>query len=247
MFGYNIDVDPSTLKLARSPLQEMVFDIDCDFETPLAIDELESRISGSLLNQYPGKEYRWHHQIELGLGGIAPDTVPEKVGLILRNDELGRIVQVRTDGFSFNVLAPYPGLDEILPHIEHAWAQFVALASPLLVKHVRIRSINSISSKLYAPPDVIRFLIPESLAQGFVSRDVFTQYASERVADGLATLTTVVGNSANEELILDIVVTMNCNLAPQWADIRTILEELRYIKNEVFINTVEEKWLQSVI
>ena len=59
-------------------------------------------------------------------------------------------MQVRAQGFSFNRLAPYSGLDDYLPEIERTWSLYVDLASPVQIRAIRLRYINRILLPLAA-------------------------------------------------------------------------------------------------
>ena len=66
-----------------------------------------------------------------------------KVFQFLKRDRC-QLVQFRKQGFCFNRLAPYSGLEEYVPKIERTWGLFRELRNPVRVQKVSLRFINRI-------------------------------------------------------------------------------------------------------
>src|SRR5438309_10820532 len=108
-------------RLPKAPIIEAVLDVDCDMPPGQAITTLEEASKDAFREQYPKprKVLVQEHQIE-----TKPDQTPkisfrqgvQALQFIHENEK--QLVQVRTQGFSFNKLAPYTSLDDYLPEIE---------------------------------------------------------------------------------------------------------------------------------
>src|SRR6266851_3993285 len=135
------------LKLASPPIVEAVVDIDCDMPPGLDIKALESTARDAFQAQYPKfrTQLIHEHQFKQEIG--APPEMSVRSGVqalrFFQEDEK-QLVQVRTQGFSFNRLAPYSSLDDYLPEIERTWRLYVDLASPVQIRVIRLRYINRI-------------------------------------------------------------------------------------------------------
>jgi len=140
--------------LAHAPIVEAVVDIDCDTPQAQEVAALETVARDRFRDRYPKfrTRFRQGFRIEPQSEG-SPQISTGRPGIqafqFLQEDEK-QLVQVRTQGFSFNRLAPYTSLDDYLPEIERAWGLFVGLASPAQIRRIRLRYINRILLPLTA-------------------------------------------------------------------------------------------------
>jgi uncharacterized protein (TIGR04255 family) len=133
----------SPVKLARSPIVEMVVDIDCDLSADIEIADLEQRARERYSDQYPGFRRILRPLPRLG-DSHEQLNIREATYAFQFLEEGPQLVQLRRDGFSFNRFKPYTDLDEYLPEIKRTWQIFVDLVSPVTVRRLGLRYINRI-------------------------------------------------------------------------------------------------------
>src|SRR4051794_24466342 len=98
--------DPN-LRLAHPPIVEAVLDIDCDMPPSQDIIALEAPAREAFRDRYPTlrTQYLQQHRIEPPAADGSVQIVAQQSGIqafqFLQEDEK-QLVQVRTQGFSFN-------------------------------------------------------------------------------------------------------------------------------------------------
>jgi len=242
----------SEVRFSKAPIVEAVLDIECDMPPGHKLASLEGVARDCFRDRYPKfrAQFLQEHKIE-----TKPDQPPQlsvrrdvQALQFLQEDEK-QLVQVRMQGFSFNRLAPYGGLDDYLPEIEHAWRLFIKIASPAQVRAIRLRYIN-------------RILLP--LAGGNVQLDdylkvaphlpdekslTFTGFLNQHSAVEIETghqvnlvLTTQPSEGEYLPLIFDnSVAAVDVGEPENWPWIVTKIQALRILKNRIFRNTLTEK------
>lgn len=73
-------------------------------------------------------------------------TTAQQIGYRYASEDNTKVVQVRTDGFVFSRLAPYPadGWDEWTPEARQLWARYNAVVRPKSVTLLQVRYANRI-------------------------------------------------------------------------------------------------------
>ena len=128
----------TALQLRNAPIVEAVFDADCDLPPGFDLASLEERSRRQFEAAYPKFQTQFLHMIEAQAAAMS--VAPRAVQAFQhRQEDEKQLVQVRTQGFSFNRLAPYSNLDDYLPEVARTWRLFVTLASPVQVRVVRLR------------------------------------------------------------------------------------------------------------
>jgi uncharacterized protein (TIGR04255 family) len=245
------------LKLARAPIVEAVVDIRCDMPPAFDLAALETTARELFCAQYPKMQKQLIEQHSFVKQGHEPATISATQGLQafqFLSDDGRQLMQVRTEGFSFNRLAPYTSLDDYLPEIERGWHLFVGLAAPIQVREVRLRYIN----RLPLPTvdgrvefdDYLKIgpHLPDENRLHFIS--FFNQHAALDVETGhqvTITLTTQPRQPGEKNvvpLIFDIDAVCRENAEPgDWPWILSKLLSLRSLKNDIFKNTLTAECL----
>ena len=242
------------LNLKSPPIVEAVLDIDCDMPPALALDKLEASARDALRDHYPKFRKQFIHALQFEAAADRAPNVTTKQGFqalqFLKEDEK-QLVQVRTQGFSFNRLAPYTSLDDYLPEIERTWRLFVAFAAPVQIRLIRLRYIN-------------RMLLP--MAAGQVNLDGYLKFgpqlpdqdklvlegflinhsAVEPDTDNRVNIILTAQPAENDKLpvILDIETYKLGNAEPEdWAGSLSKVQSLRRLKNLVFENSLTDQCL----
>ena len=237
------------LKLARAPIVEAVVDIRCDMPPAYDLAALETPAHDLFRAQYPKLQKQLIEKHSFVKRGDAPPTISATQGLQalqFLTDDGRQLVQVRTEGFSFNRLAPYTSFDDYLPEIERAWGLFVGLAAPVQVREVRLRYINRLPlPTVEGRVDFDDYLkigphLPDEKKLHFIG--FFNQHVAVDVETGHQVTILLTMQPPEKDvvpLIFDIDTVSRGNAEPNdWPWILSKLVALRSLKNQVFANTL---------
>jgi uncharacterized protein (TIGR04255 family) len=248
-------MNSTDLKLRNPPIVEAVLDLDCDLPPGLDLQALEPRLREAFCDVYPEARpcFLDEHQIEASL------ETPSKLSIVRRGLQAWQfvqkggkqLVQARSQGFSFNRLAPYEGLDGYLPEIERTWRLYCELVSPVQVRVVRLRYINRMPIPLVNGSVQLQDYVtgaPQLPAPAPVVLNSFLTQTSASDPTTGQQMTLLLTNQPPQEghlpLILDIVVAVPVSLEPSdWRGIQDRIESLRVLKNQMFRHSVTERCL----
>lgn len=243
-------------RLLKAPIIEAVLDIDCDMPPGLKIETLEKPAHDLLRGEYPSVR-----RVFVGLRQLNPQTGDKPPAFTIQqavhavqfvHQDEKQLVQFRSQGFSFNRLAPYTSLDDYLPEIERIWKIFVSVAAPLQVRGVRLRYINRILLPMSKPQlDLHEYLkVGPRLADK--EKLTFTAFLNQysAVENGTGNQVSIVLTTQPQEtndqlpLIFDITAGNGQQAEIQdWAWLLGTIQALRALKNKVFRNTLTDRCL----
>lgn len=245
---------PDILRFPKAPIIEAIVDIDCDLPPKFSVPESERLAREIFCDTYPTVQQHRFRELTVGqeLGAAPTSKVVEGINALRFAQTDGRqLVQVRANGFSFNRLAPYAGLDDYLPEIERTWGLFVKAFAPLQIRCIRLRYINRVmlpkeTNGLYDLDKNLktgpRLPGPERLTfAGFLDHHQFLDRISGHLGSIVLTAQPAVENEL--PLILDITVEERKALAPEWNQVIAKIASLRALKNFVFTETLTPECL----
>lgn len=248
-------IDRPALRLRNAPIIEAVLDVDCDLPPGFDLAAIEGASRERFRDQYPKFRTLFVQEHKIEANAEAPLKMSVRRGVQafqFKQDDEKQLVQVRSQGYSFNRLAPYSTLDEYLPEIERTWRLYLDVVSPVQVRVIRLRYIN-------------RILLP--MEGGKVDLDDYLK-TGPRLADedGLGLITflnqytaveTVTGHQINVVLtsqppeggtlpiIFDLSVANPLALeTTDWPRMLAIILSLRVLKNRIFVNTLAERCIK---
>jgi len=240
--------------LKSSPIIEAVLDIDCDMPPALALDKLEASARDAFRSHYKKVRTQFVQAMQVEAAANQAPNVTTRQAIqalqFLQEDEK-QLVQVRTQGFSFNRLAPYTKLDDYLPEMERTWRLFVGLAAPVQIRTIRLRYIN----RILLPLTEGRVELDEYLKLGPRLPDedklTFTGFLNQHSALEADTgnqvnmvLTTQPQEADRLPVIFDIEAFKSDSYDPlDWDTIHLQILSLRRLKNVVFENSLTDKCL----
>lgn len=244
----------ATFKLQYSPIIEAVLDIECDLPLTFDLTALEMPVRDTFRDSYPvfRMQNREEHQFDVQAGGVPQITTRQDIEAfqLLHADEK-QLVQIRTQGFSFNRLAPYSSLDDYLPEIEQTWQLFVKVVAPVQVRLVRLRYINRIFLPLadgrVELEDYLKFgpRHPEEAKLALVG--FMNQYSAVEIVTGNQVNIVLAAEASKHgrlPLIFDVTAFRPGSLEPNdWTAIHSAIQALRHLKNRVFRNSFTDKCL----
>ena len=240
--------------LKNPPIIEAVLDIECDLPPDKQLGALEGPARDSFRDQYPKFKKRFVHEHQITTKPGKPTKHSARHGIqglqFLQADEK-QLVQIRTQGFSFNRLAPNSRLDDYLPEIERTWNLFVELTSPVQIRLIRLRYINRIMLSLNEKDlDLDKYLrigprLPDEetlTIAGFLTQQVMLEKKTGNQVH--LVLTAQLPEGENLPIILDNTVLSSDQGAPEdWPWILEKIKQLRCLKNHIFRRTVTEECL----
>lgn len=238
--------------LSRPPIVEAVIDIDCDMPPNQKLESLLDEAKRRYRQDYPKIQPRFQHQVTVKVGEADPPSASQRIHAYLFSTDDGKqLVQVRSDGFSFNRLAPYTHLDDYLLQIESGWKTFIEVASPVRVNAIKLRYINRLLLPIVEGKVNLEEYLKQDPRLPGDDRLALVSFLNQHVAVERATghEARIILASQNPEgegfpIILDIAVSCKVQTEPaEWAAILSLIQVLRRLKNDVFFDTVTEKCL----
>jgi len=171
------------------------------------------------------------------------------IGYRFENSEGTKVIQVRTNGFTFSHLQPYARWDGFQSETTQFWNVFSELFKPTDIRRVATRFINLI--KLANPYTEVAELkksfneaptLPEIIKgkmQHCISRFVITQEDT-----GITSVITRAFEKATQEdshIVLDIDVFKEFQSGVDESKILEILPKLRELKNQIFFECLTKE------
>lgn len=240
-------------RLKNAPIIEAVLDIDCDMPAGFNFMALEPKAREQFKDEYPKFQVQLieEHQLEQQLDQPSKHSAKRGVqALQFLHDDGKQLVQVRANGYSFNRLKPYTGLDDYLLEIERTWRLFLALASPVKIQGIQLRYINRIELPSKTNVELADYLtvcakIPaddELNFLGFLNQRTAVERTTGHVVN--AVIATQPLGAGHLPVIFDLSVSASGPAEPEnWAWISEKIRLLRVLKNSIFKNTLTKECL----
>ena len=242
-------------KLQNAPIVEAVLDIDCDLPPATDMAALEKPAREAFAATYPNFRTKFFQRHRMEAANEGPTLRPLDKGIrafqFIQEGEK-QLVQIRSEGFSFNRLKPYGSLDDYLPEIERTWSLFRQVAKPVSIRKIGLRYINRIllptTGRRAELGNYFRVCphLPDERRLTFVG--FLNQHtAMEEKTGNLVNIVLTVQPLEDERLpiIFDIEA-----IAPQvsdemdWPAVAAKVDSLRDLKNHVFRNTLTDECLK---
>lgn len=244
----------SEFTLPNPPIVEAVLDIECDLQPGQQLTALEEPARKIFGDHYPKFRVQLIQEHLIETKPDAPVELSVRHGVqayqFLSDDEK-QLVQVRSQGYSFNRLAPYSSLDDYLQEIERTWRLYVELAKPVQIRLIRLRYIN----RILLPLDGGRVQLDDyfNVAPHLPDEDKLTfisflnQHSAVEAETGNEVniiLTTQPLDGGRLPVIFDNTVTSPILGEPDdWAWISAKILVLRALKNNIFRRALTDKCL----
>ncbi len=242
-----------TENIKNPPVVEAVLDIDCDMPVNFSLEDNIPNICELYKDRYPKarKKHIQQHEIKREVGGETQVSTPaikvQAVQLVQKDER--QLIQVRSQGYSFNRLAPYSRLDDYLDEIQRTWELFQTEFKPIQVKQIRLRFIN----RIFLPLDDKGFLdsddylkrgprLPDDQRMEFT--DFLNQHhvvEKETGNHAKIILATQPSIKTHLPLVFDIETFKQTSFEPEWDNISNVITSLRSLKNHIFSNTLTDK------
>lgn len=230
------------------PIIEALFDIQVELPKKVTVTDLE-RLSFDISDQYPIKHTRKRFEGKFELIGnrSATESIDFGIdGFINWSSDKKQVVQFRLDGFTFSRLKPYAGWNSHFPEVIRNWNLYAEKLSPMRVKRVTVRFINTIeipSGKLALNDYFVNF--PQTPLKNSILNNFFNRVElSVTDYDAEAVITQTLAQSNNPTtipVIFDLEVFKAISYQPDTKTLSEVFEALRDIKNDIFKNCLTPK------
>lgn len=232
----------------HAPIKEALINIQTAFPNKITAERLNSKYA-QIAQQYSQPKIIQQDEV---VGLFSEDGLPSKTtvghtvaGYRYRSKDGRHVVQFRTDGFTFSRLEPYDTWEQMKAEAAKLWDVYVEAVSPSLVTRIGARYVNVLKLPLAAkledyletPPK-----IPDGLNQelgGFFARINISE--PEIKAQGFLIQATEGVSGNHLPVFLDIDVFMIKQFALGTDDFWPCFEQLRALKNKVFLKSITEK------
>ncbi len=234
----------------HAPITEALLDIRVELPKDIEITDLDA-FHDSVRDTYSEKQQRVAFTAGIKVTPNGPSAVPptaEPNGFIFRSPEGKKLVQARLDGFTFNKLRPYSSWAEFSEEARSLWDKYCNVAKPKKITRIALRYINKIEIPLPFTSFQEYILTLPQLAPT-ISQTVeqfFMQLVipyPERAT--IAVINETIERPTNDRklpFIYDIdVYKQNLNLTCDTANLWDEFNELRNLKNDIFLDSITEK------
>lgn len=234
------------MQYRNAPIQEAVFDIGVNGVRHPDI-KLFEEIGRSNFLEFPRIERRITNSYEVDQKSQEVRSSSGVKGLIFSSVTGNKKIQIRKDGFTFNMLRPYSNWEDFSKEALSYWDIYNSKIAPMGIKRVALRYVNSIIIPVI---DKIAFeeyftiipKVPPILPQKI--NGFFSQVQSPCDEEGkiFATITQTFRRPKASEIhfILDIDVA---KIILNDSDLSLLedLKKMRRYKNEIFESTITDK------
>lgn len=237
--------------LSRAPINEALIDIHVAPRDGLKHADLTASIGEPDFGYYvKGSIAQGFFNVELPTNGRTPQTraQAELVGVRLHSLDERYVAQFRTTGFTLSRLPPYEEWERLVEETRRVWAIYVARLAPRRVIRVATRFINNLRLPMRPGDSYQTYLqkladVPEEAPQAMAS--FLQRFQLVDMETGARVNLTLAVDETPESppvpVILDIDAFMLIDLDPADAQVWTILERLRQLKNRTFFSTITER------
>ena len=231
------------------PIIECLLDIRVSLPVESDLLELE-KIETYTKSNFTTKRKIEEWQTDLKIKDGIPEpsqTSGKQIGYqFISNDK--KIVQVRLNGFTFHKLKPYESWEKLRDEAKKLWENYKEVAKPKSVTRIALRYINRLELPLPFK-DFKEYImtipemapeVPQGLSSYFM-RLVIPDPDSQSVGIVTEVMEPVVQGKEILTIIFDIDVFQEKILEPESAEIWSILEALRNLKNRIFFKSITPK------
>lgn len=141
---------PKVPSYSRPPVREAIIDIQIDALSEELLPKLKD-CGTEFESLYPKSETQYLGMIskKFSDADMAPEQNKQIRGYIFKSADENRCVQLRLDGFTFNLLKPdpmaaWPGWQVLREEAQRVWDKYVMVTSTVGIKRFAVRYINQI-------------------------------------------------------------------------------------------------------
>ena len=230
-------------KYKHPPITEAILDLRVELPAEVTPEALQA-FHNDIKSEFPESEeifrFEGGFQFSKGFASTGSQLSHQHIGYSFKPSDKTKVVQVRTDGFTFNKLKPYEGWESLQPQAQRLWTKYFNLVKPKRITRIALRYINqvaiptnisNISEYVRTTPQVSGD-IPQSMDGFFMRLSLIDKNSNSR-----AFLVETIGRQSDSgamSFILDIDAFQTVDLNHDDLKIWDIFKQLRTFKNCIF-------------
>jgi len=241
--------------LKNAPIKEALIDIQVVLPTSFSIGDLKSTFL-SKVSEKGFPSVQGINQIEIQ-GGKAQDNLFSSsketlLGYRFSNKDNTKVIQARSNGYTFSHLQPYSRWDDFLEEAKLFWQIYCELTKPEKLTRLATRFINIIDpidsittvqnlGTVFKSAPTLPPLLPSKL------ENCFSRFVVSEETQGFTTIITQAfehTEPGKDHVVLDIDVFKEFPNGVEDKQIWAVLAKMRDQKNQVFFECLSEKVIE---
>lgn len=242
-------------KLHKAPIIEALIDIQVVLVPTLSLDELVNRIPEEITAEFPRREER--RKIESSCGhtnGKFQFSAGDHgtAGVVLRDNEKTKALQVRLDGFGFSHLQPYSDFPTFEAEARKFWNMYRGFAGVSQIRRITLLYINILeSSKKNASLQELKKLL-KSVPDISDLGDKQTFNSRIRIGHTDAAINAIITQETIQNVKTEatgiqfqIAAFKQFSASPNEDELWDAVEQLREFKNDIFFDLVTSEQIEK--
>jgi uncharacterized protein (TIGR04255 family) len=240
----------------KAPITEAIVDLRVTLPEDFTLDKFDD-IYLRVKDRFPRKR-SFHARkfifkpddLILDEPSFTEETPQQRSGFWFRSEDKSQTIQVTSEGFSFNQLAPYESWEELNGEVKSLWEIYKEVCKPLHVTRVASRNVYQINiplgDQLIELKDYLS-TVPElspNLSQKAVKSFFMQVEIPQEDLDCTLLINEAIAPPINSEVVT-VILDLNLFRQQVWdsdnEDIWHFLAELRHRKNEIFEASITER------
>lgn len=228
---------------SKAPIVEAIVDIQVKMAEDFShnsFDAAHSRLSDRFPVKSPMKMVEMRLEAGANTGESSHSSSSTDIGLRLTNKDNSRVIQLRTNGFTYSHMPPYTSWEVLRDEAYQAWLIFVATCKPKTVVRCALRFVNRVDipkpsielhEYFHLYPE-----IPKGVPQDMNGMFMQLQMPQPDI-EGMAIINQAVVDPTTPgtmSVLLDFDLFQVRDYAPNDEAIWHLLDKLRIRKNELF-------------
>ena len=237
----------------NAPIQEALFDIQIDSLGRSGLSHLTS-LHEKVKREFPKVKkkigFRGQFSIEAD-SVISHEGSAQPTGVIFLSEDERRQVQLRLDGFTFNILKPYNSWDEHFDKALELWDLYCKAVQPNNIIRIATRFVNKIEVPIVVGKELkfdeyftIIPTIPNGLPDVFLNYFMQLHFSVDVNTVIILTQTTEPFADGHQPFILDIDTIQKVDSKIDRGNLKSRFEALREHKNNFFEKAITDKTRQ---
>ena len=228
---------------SKAPIVEAIVDIQVKMAEGFSPETFDS-VHAELEERFPVKAPMKMFEMRMGADAITGEgshsSTATDIGLRLTNNDNSRVIQLRTNGFTYSHMPPYTEWKVLRDEAYQAWLLFIAKCKPKTVVRCALRFVNrvDIPKPSIEMPEYFHLYpeIPTGIPQD-VSGMFMQLQMPQSDLEGMAIINQAVVDPTTPgtmSVLLDFDLFQVRDYAPEDETIWHLLDKLRARKNELF-------------
>lgn len=236
--------------LKRAPITEALIDFRVKKRAEFKVQDLR-RLKQTLTAEFPVVEEQFLIEggisLKPGDAGVHQFVAADQLnGYFFKSEDGLNIAQFRSDGFTFNKLAPYTSWEELFPKVWKLWLMYIQTGAAEFVTRVAVRYINKLTIPTTTSDLGVYLTVLPVLPAGISGQvsNFLTRFVLKSQDDCTANITEAIEKGDDPKsltVILDIDVFKVKEFELDDPSIHSTFDALHDLKNRIFFSSITEE------